>query len=337
VEKVIFDTNAIRDKEPKNFLGNRSELEKFLKVAQIVFPNLVIEEIKHQKRRNLTSKKQAFLDNPFHWIKKLDVDETKGFDIEEHIASLEKGEKLEYSVIELTDYSVLEQMRELALKKQAPFDAGEKTDKGFKDAYIYFTILEYLQSTSDKVIFVCTKDGRLKEALEEHPSIIVIKNYDEFIQKSVTKYFDDYFIKKLQADINTNINKKCIVDYWVNINENRVLLIDVEDEKIVVEVDSGEIIDYKNVGDYSVAIINLINSNTFLDTHTEIDALNLYLHFLSDEEIIRVLGATIENGQISSIISDDDVKQFVSTLYEKKKGILSLELGQSVKDILGLR
>ncbi|MBL4625890.1 MAG: DUF4935 domain-containing protein [Flavobacteriales bacterium] len=335
MEKVIFDTNFIRNTEPKKFLGSRRELEKFVKIAEIVFPDLVIEEIKHQKRRSLTGKKQSFLDNPFHWLKNLDVDETKSFDIEAHILSLENDEKLEFNVIKLTDYSVLEQMKELALKKLPPFEAGDNTDKGFKDAYIYFTILEYLQSISDKVIFVCTKDGRLKEALEKHPSIIVVKDYDDFIHNSVTEYFDDYFIEKLKTDIHADIDKESIVDYWVNINENRVLLIETEGEKTVVEVDSGEIIDYRKAGDYSTAIINLINTSSFADTHFEIDALSPYLHFLSDDEIISILEATIDNGQIGSIISDDDVKQFISTLYEKKKGMLAPELEAAIKERLG--
>lgn len=336
MEKVIFDTNFIRNTEPKKFLGSRSELEKFVKVAEIVFPDLVIEEMKHQKRRSLTGKKQSFLDNPFHWLKNLDVDETKSFDIEAHIASLEKDEKLKFDVIKLTDYSVLEKMKELALRKLPPFEAGDNTDKGFKDAYIYFTILEYLQSISDKVIFVCTKDGRLKEALEDHPSIIVVRGYDDFIRNSITEYFDDYFIEKLKIEIHADIDKESIIDYWVNINENRVLLIEVENEKTAVEVDLGEIIDYRKVGDYSTAINNLINSSSFADTHFEIDALNPYLHFLSDDQIVSILEATIDNGQIGSIISDDDVKQFISTLYEKKKGVLVPELEAAIKERLGL-
>ncbi len=337
MEKVIFDTNFIRNTEPKKFLGSRSELEKFVKVAEIVFPDLVIEEMKHQKRRSLTGKKQSFLDNPFHWLKNLDVDDTKSFDIEAHIASLEKDEKIKFDVIKLTDYSVLEQMKELALRKLPPFEASDNTDKGFKDAYIYFTILEYLQSISDKVIFVCTKDGRLKEALEGHPSIIVVKDYDDFIHNSVTEYFDDYFIEKLKIDIHihTDIDKESIVDYWVNINENRVLLIEIKGKKTVVEVDSGEIVTHGEFGAYSAAINNLINSSSFADTHFEIDALNPYLHFLSDDQIVSILEATIDNGQIGSIISDDDVKQFISTLYEKKKGMLAPELEAAIKERLG--
>ncbi len=339
MEKVIFDTNFIRNAEPKQFLGGRSELEKFVKVAEIVFPDIVIEEIKHQKKRNLKGKKQSFLDNPFHWLKNLDHEETKSFDIEAHITTLEQNEELNYTVIKLTDYSVLEQMKVLALNYMPPFekitkDDKKNSDKGFKDAYIYFTILEYLQSISDKVVFVCTKDGRLKEALNGHPSIIVVQDYDDFIQNSITKYYDGYFIEKLKSDIHTDIEQESIIDYWVNINENHVLLININDEQSVVEVDAGEIIESGKVDDYSKTIENLIHSESFASTHYEINKLNSYIHFLSDDEIISILEATITNGQISSIILDDDVRKFISILFEKKKRMLTPELEANIKERL---
>ncbi len=140
MEKVIFDTNFVRNTKPRQFLGGRVELEKFAKVAELVFPDIVIEEIKNQKRGRLEKNKTSFLSNPFHWLKNLDFDETKNFDIESHLSELEGNETLEYSVIKLSDTSVLEQMKEMALKKLPPFEAGDNTDKGFKDACIYFGI-----------------------------------------------------------------------------------------------------------------------------------------------------------------------------------------------------
>jgi rRNA-processing protein FCF1 len=211
MEKVIFDTNFIRNTEPKQFLGGRSELEKFSKVTELVFPDIVIEEIKNQKRKNLESKKDSFLKNPFHWLRELDHDKTKNFDIEAHLTALEDNETLEYAVITLSDYSVLEQMKELALKKLPPFEATDNTDKGFKDACIYFTALEYLQSIPDKLIFVCCKDGRLKEAFKKHPNIIVIESFEEFIQNSITVFYDDYFINKLKTEIHEDISKRTLL------------------------------------------------------------------------------------------------------------------------------
>jgi len=334
MEKVIFDTNFIRNTEAKHFLGGRGELEKFSKVAELVFPDIVIEEIKNQKRKSLEKNKSSFLSNPFHWLRNLDRDDTQNFDVESHISELETNETLEYSVRKLTDYSVLEQMKELALKKLPPFEAGDNTDKGFKDACIYFTTLEYLQSIPDKMIFVCCKDGRLKEAFEKRPNIIVIDSYNGFIQNSITRFYDDYFIEKLQTEIHADISKEHIVDYWVNINENRVLLIEVDGEKYAVEVDSGEIVAFEKVAAYSEAVNRLINAGAFATTHSAIEALNPYIHFLSDDEILKILDAVNTNEQIHWVIGDEDVKQFVSTLYDRKKEILPTELAENIKNRL---
>jgi len=331
MEKVIFDTNFIRNTEPKQFLGGRSELEKFAKVAELVFPDIVIEEIKNQKRRNLEKNKTSFLGNPFHWLRKLDDDETKNFDIESHLTELEDSETLEYTVIKLSDYSVLERMKELALKKLPPFEAGENTDKGFKDAYIYLTSLEYLQTLPDKLVFVCCKDGRLKEAFKKHPNVIVIESFDGFIKNSITTLYDDYFIEKLKTEIHDDISKESIVDYWVNINDNRVLLIEIEGEKTVVEVDAGEIVAFEKIDTYSKSIKSFIDTGSFATTHSVIEKLNSYLHFLSDDEILKIFNASLENDQIRMIITDGDVKHFISTLYHSKKGILPAELRVKLK------
>jgi len=335
MEKVIFDTNFIRNPEPKKFLGGRSELERFAKVAEIILPDIVIGEIKSQKRRLLASKKQSFLDNPFHWLKNLNDNETEDFDIEAHITELEDNETIEYQVINLSDYSVLEQMKELALRKKPPFESSDSTDKGFKDACIYFTTLEYLQEIPDKVIFVCCKDSRLKDAFKKHPNIIIIESFDDFVQHSIISFYDDYFVEKLKLEVHADITKENIIDYWVNINDNRVLLIEVDSERYVVEVDSGEIVDYKIVNSYSEAIDGFVGSYSFASTHAAITQLNPHLHLLSDEEIIKILDASTQNSQISGIVSDIDVRQLISTLYEKKKKILSPELETGVSEVLG--
>ena len=64
-EKVIFDTNTLRNPEINKFLGNRKELELFVQDAEIIIPLTVVEEIKRQKRTKLKSNKDSFISNPF--------------------------------------------------------------------------------------------------------------------------------------------------------------------------------------------------------------------------------------------------------------------------------
>ena len=333
-EKVIFDTNTLRNTEPKNFLGGREELQKFSKVAEIIFPDIVIEELKYQKRKNLERHKKSFLENPFHWLKNLNQEETQSFDNEAHIEDLEVKEEIRYSVIKLSNYSVLEKMKELALKKQPPFEEADNTDKGFKDAYIYFTILEYLQTIPDKYVFVCTKDGRLKMALEKHPNIKVVVGFEEFRKESISSFYDEYFIEKIQEVINLKITEKNITGFWVNINKNQVLLVELNDEKFVIEVDSGEIINNINRNEYADHLDDFIKSGAFASTHRAIADLESYKNYFSDGDIVNIMQAAIENGQISSIIDDDDVRQFIGDLFVAKKDILERELRESLEQLL---
>jgi hypothetical protein len=66
----------------------------------------------------------------------------------------------------LKNNNVLPEIKDLALNKKPPFDDKNGTEKGFKDALIYFSVLEYLQKIPNKKVFVCVKDGRLKEAFK---------------------------------------------------------------------------------------------------------------------------------------------------------------------------
>lgn len=332
MHKVVFDTNITKNHDGKSFLGGRPELEKFTKNTQIIFPDIVIEEIKNQKRKNLKSKRDSFLNNPFHWITGLNRETTKNIDLDHYIEELQNNEIIQYSIIQLTDFSVLSQIKELATKNKPPFE--DESDKGFKDTYIYFTILEYLQTIPDKNIFVCTKDGKLSEALNSHSEIIVIKDYEDFLKHTIAKYQSQYYLDKLKVEIEQNIIKENIIEFWININDNEVVRIELPDATYMVEFDSGEIISSTNLTNYLQNIDSFINSGSFSSTHTYIGLLTPYIQFFTDSEIIKIMQGVKDNEQIHWILSDDDVKQFVTTLYDRKKDILPNELEKTIKELL---
>ena len=193
-DKVIFDTNVVRNPEINNFLGGREILERFINDADIIIPDTVIQEIKRQKRSSLLSNKSKFLNNPFHKLIGVDEANTKSFDVEVYIQKLLDDETIPFEIIDLKNHSVLPQIKELAILKKAPFEAGDNTDKGFKDALIYFTILEYLQEIPNKYVFVFAKDARFKEALANHLNIIIIESYEDFKKHGLSQFYDTYFI-----------------------------------------------------------------------------------------------------------------------------------------------
>ncbi|MBN2869136.1 MAG: DUF4935 domain-containing protein [Flavobacteriaceae bacterium] len=324
-EKVIFDTNIIRNAEATNFLGGRNELERFADVADIVIPDIVIQEIKRQKRKNLQSNKQKFLVNPFHNLLEIDKTSTNAFDIDNYIEKLVKDEDFKYEVIDIKDNNVLPLIKELAVNKKPPFEGNDNTDKGFKDALIYFSVLEYLQEIPNKNVFVCVKDGRLKEALDAHHNITVVESYNEFQRKSVSQFFDDYFIQKANDFLGFTITKENIIRFWININDNQVVLINKDDDIYTVEVDSSEIMGTALLEEFSPIIDKLVTSPNFGITHDCIAYLSDFIPYFENDQVNRILNAAYENDQIRWIITDDDIKQFIGQLYENTEVILNKE------------
>jgi rRNA-processing protein FCF1 len=325
-EKIIFDTNIARNIGVNTFLGNREILEHFLVDADIVLPDTVVEEIKRQKRSHLKSNSTKFISNPFHNLFGLNEEDTKSFDIESYINKLIDEESIPFEVIDIKDNNILPRIKELAIQKKAPFENGEGTDKGFKDALIYFSVLEYVQEIENKYVFVCANDNRLGEAFKNHPNIIVIKNYDEFKKHSISQFFDNYMIQKFNDELGFEISKNDIKEYWNNINDNKVVLIHFEDEEYVLETESGEILCSCNRNEYIDKIQTLALSPNFATTHTLIEELVPYQNYFSEDEIERLLGMAYINNQIGWILGDDDVKQFFGNLYESKKHLVRDEL-----------
>ena len=334
-EKVIFDTNTIRSSpEADNFLGNRDELNCFLQDADIVIPEIVIQEIKRQKKKILESNRNKFLNNPLHTILDVNKATTKDFNVENYIQKLLKEEVIPFEVIDLKNNDVLPKITDLALDKKPPFEDKDNTDKGFKDALIYFSVLEYLQEIPNKKVFVCVKDERLKEAFNEHDDIIVVENYEEFKEQSISQFFDDYFIEKVNEEIiEVDITKEHIVEFWNNINEKKIVLIKIEDTEYVIEVESNEIISTSSPELYKTNIEYLINARSFATTHSAIKELTPFIKYFSDEDILNILNASFSNEQIKWIIWDEEVKEFIGKLYKTKCRLVENDVAKFLKDI----
>lgn len=334
LEKVIFDTNTIRNTEPKTFLWWREELKKFNKVSEIIIPDIVIEEIKKQKLRSLKKHKDSFLKNPFHFLKKLSESETKDFDNEVHVNELEKNEQIKFTIIKLSDYSVIEKMKVLATSYYPPFnkvndDDKNNSDKWFKDAYIYFTVLEYVQKKSDEYVFFYTKDPRLAQAFNNNSNIKVIKNFEEFEDQTTWYFKKDYFIEKLKEILPEEFDS--IWDIMYNVNNNWLVTVFTEDiDTYYVEVDfsTKEIIDFARKWDFIDYINDLINSKNFNNTDVNILNLHKYIQYLTDKEIELLIKASINNNQIYWIADKEYIKDFFTILYNNAE----IEITESEDD-----
>ena len=322
--KVIFDTNAVRaEMSAPVFFGRRSELEKFGAVAEIIIPDMVIDEIKVQKKITLISKRDEFADNPFHAILKLKKTETKDFNIEKYVTDLLQDESIKHTVISLTQPDALLKIKELCHKRIAPFESSG--DKGFKDAYIYLTILEYMEGITDEQVFFVTKDARFKEAFEGIRKITVIENFQEFEKFNISSFKEEYFINKLKEEVSDKITSDSIFEVSTNIEDNWILKVNDGGLVVYVLVDfsSREIISFTN--DFSGYISKLSIAGNFQTVHDTVAELEPYRSFFSDKDILQLFNAAISNNQIYQIATDEDVRAFFMELYSIRKYLLDTE------------
>lgn len=244
MDAVFLDTNSIRNGRTKSFFGNIDMYQRLADQVQIIIPTIVIEEIKQQKRRYLISQLNKFRENYFTKYLELDSGETLFNHIDSKIQELYNNANDEISHIEwdMEPDGKLEKIKELAVKSIPPFQ-GE-SDKGFKDSYIYFTILDYCEKAKDD-IFIITHDERLRKAFEE-TDVIVLSSTEEYYKYREEYFKEEYFIKKLRDRFeNNNINAESILKTELSENEDWQLTILVGDIEQILNVDfvSKEILD----------------------------------------------------------------------------------------------
>ncbi len=328
LEKVIFDTNRLYNSKLTTFFAkNVCWLESFHKSSEIIIPTIVLEELRNKYKRDFQEGKEKFFQN---MLSNILSHNAETIDIDDKIQKLLDTETITFSQIELTNMNVLSEMIELALKKEPPFEAWKGTDKWFKDACLYFTILEYLNTLSDKYIFVCTCDWRLKEALEKHKNIIVVEDFKEFESKSTWYFKEKYFIDKLNEILPHTVDS--IWDIQYNINDNWLITIitnDIDTYRVEVDFSTKEIIDFVRKWDFNDLINWLISSDNFSDTHSIIKQLMWFINYITDDEIISLYNALFTNSQIRWAFWYS-VKEFYLKLYENKTDLFDDEMKNKI-------
>ena len=317
--KVVFDTNILRNEESiSEFFGSHNELEKFSKISKILIPDIVVEEVRNQKRRYLSDQRASLVLNDFGKLMGVDAGQANSFDIDQHILELQKSESVSHLIITLSGQDALEKIKKLSLGNHAPFD--KKTDKGFKDAYIYFTILEYLDTLPDtEDIFFVTKDKRLKEAFNNIPRVTVVEDFEAF-EMHIDRYFkSEYFLKQLadKLELSENITESSIQSTHFNHEENWVLEVSCDGQTFFVLIDfsTRDIMDWTEQN-YVQLLKKLAYSGTFAATHFMIYTLKHCTQYFSQEDIKNVIEAFLSNPQIHMIAIDNDVEEFFVPIYK---------------------
>lgn len=245
MDSIFLDTNTLRNVKAQNFFGNVEELERISKFVTIVIPSIVIEEIKRQKERYLQSQLDKFKDNYFSKLLECETGATLSDHIQERIQFLYHKSQTEfpYSEEHLAHGGILKQIKRMAINNQAPFEVNN--DKGFKDAYIYFTVMQYLERSGDN-IFIISNDDRFREAFSNRENIIVLSSLDQYYDYRKAYFKEEYFLGRLQDYLGTD---RILADDIVTID-----LTDDDEWIIEIKIDSSP---YKVYADfYSREIID---------------------------------------------------------------------------------
>lgn len=195
---LVFDTNALKNggNKYKDFnvfnvhsrvlnLINKIEKSDSLDSFEILVPKISMEELKQQQ---LEKYKETYveLNEKYNQLKNLSfikLEETSRVDYSQKLDELIE-QFIENNNIEILDVCSEDRFYKIvnrALRKRAPFRGGNggDSDKGFKDALIWESLLEFSLTHSGKFVFITQdkdffskKDELLKEFSQETDSTI---------------------------------------------------------------------------------------------------------------------------------------------------------------------
>lgn len=206
---IVFDTNILHisyDKKAdftrfhfnstfKNVIDKVEELDIYQDV-NVAVPELVWEELRQQKiyaYHDKLEKVNKYMGNfrfPFHqWQNSGEGDGDYSNYIDQEISQYKEelqGRQVAIKLLSLPSQNRFPSIVKRALEKRPPFEGRDgKADKGFKDALLWESILEYKSEHIDVQILLYTKDQIFNEELaKEYSSLfnemeIKIFNHNE--------------------------------------------------------------------------------------------------------------------------------------------------------------
>lgn len=311
--QVVFDTNTINNEDFNTFFGSQDKLYSLSDRIDILIPDIVISELVKHKKDFHTSQKAKFENNIFY--KHSDV-ELESFNFENKIKELKESIQFAYKVISVSDLSIFESIKVLAVESNPPFEGN--SDKGFKDTYIYYATLEYMKSNEIDILYVCCRDGRLKQAFEKHRNIRIVSSIDEIEDYLLSRYQDEYFIQRLIEELQLeesgmNIDEVKVRGFFINCDGNDVIIVsdcDKYDKSYLVIVDKKEIIDYASASEVKRHVDELLVARSFEAVHSTLDNMTDYIAFLNKEDINRIFHDMANVHPLSYLINDEDFKEF---------------------------
>lgn len=164
---IVFDTNMLYNSDTKyddfSFNKNINLFIDFLKDEEltdkcsILIPKVVIDELKQQQKEHFCEDYKKLQDllsrqgDLCNVVWNIDIDKYDSY-IESKIENYIVQKKIE--IIDVCSEKAFKGILEKALKKNPPFEGVEKkSDKGFKDAVIWHSLIEYSIQYGGSYIF----------------------------------------------------------------------------------------------------------------------------------------------------------------------------------------
>lgn len=302
---VFLDTNQVRNSSINSLFGRIEELKELSEFATIFLPKVVLDEIMRQKERWYYSKYNDLVKNPLFQMLKEEASDISSFtDIKKQV---ENDVSVPYEIWDISDRNyAFKGIYELAISNKAPFDKG--SDKGFKDACIAFTVLDFLDNSEDyKTVILITEDSRLQDFFSTVNEVEIFESINDLINHHERE-------------------KECQEDYFEKKCDN--------DQKLRNEISAGS-----NKVPHDIDLPTLIDqlrySDSFQKTHSIIRKLSLYQNTIDRNDAVRILNISVKNQQVSWVIGDEDVLAFLQPLFEKYGDSLSLEDYSTFVDAAG--
>lgn len=166
---VFLDTNAVNNPSANSYLfGRYEQLGELAKLAKLVVPKIVTEEVFQHKLEAFEAEKNQLAKSIVLKTKFPEFDpraEQYPFSLDGLIEK--QRETLDFEVADFSDADgFMERFRERALKNEPPFET--KTDKGFKDAMVAETIIEYRKAHPEEKIYFLVHDNRLAKFFDSN-------------------------------------------------------------------------------------------------------------------------------------------------------------------------
>lgn len=179
VYSILFDTNALREKVRHDLSSSwaTQAVEQWCDIIEamdayeyfkIIIPEIVLQELHQQQIEMHKAKVEEIrrLTLP-SWSFEYEIDYSSF--LEGVVNKVRLGKKfgmVPYEIVPLPDAQCFGAIIRRAIEKQAPFEGGAKqSDKGFKDAVIWESLLSYKRAHRDEHIILVTKDNRMNERI----------------------------------------------------------------------------------------------------------------------------------------------------------------------------